>query len=381
MSQDPDDAMPEVEPAGPPRRTWRIVVRVVLVVLAIVVSFVVLGAAFDDLDPASIWAALRSLGDAEVLALGAMWVVWLSCQGLQTAALVESLPVRRGVLAFIGPMAIASMVPGPSDLPVRFRMFTSWGYSPLAAGLAISAGGIFSIGVKLVLPVVAAIGLLVSGAPLDGTMRTLVTAAAVIGIGLALVTVVVGSERRTATAGRVLHPIWAFTARLLRRGDTDHLDDHLADRLVNVRAQSLAILHGRWLMATWGTFLSSVTNLALLLMALRFMDVPAEAVGWPQVFVVYALVQGLTVIPITAGNAGVSEVAYISLLVAAAGQPFVNQVAAGVILYRLLTWIAIIPIGLGGLAVWQFGTRRSSASDPGSPDSQTSDPGRPARRL
>jgi putative heme transporter len=385
MSQDPEEAMPDAEPAdtqqdpahAPSRRPWRILVRVVLVVLAVVISFVVLGATFDDLDPASIWAALRSLGDAEVLALGAMWVVWLSCQGLQTAALVESLPVRRGVLAFLGPMAVASVVPGPSDLPVRYRMFTSWGYSPLAAGLAISAGGIFSIGVKLVLPVVAAIGLLVSGAPLDGTMRTLVTAAVVIGVGLTAVTVVVGSERRTAAAGRVLHPIWAFTARLLRRGDTEHL----ADRLVDVRAQSLAILHGRWLMATWGTFLSSVTNLSLLVMALRFMDVPAEALGWPQVFVVYALVQGLTVIPITAGNAGVSEVAYISLLVAAAGQPFVNQVAAGVILYRLLTWIVIIPIGLGGLGVWQIGMRRTSSSDPGVTDPRTSDPGREARRL
>jgi putative heme transporter len=368
MSPDPHSTAPAVGTVGADgavgggRRPWRIVLRVVLVVVAVGLSFVVLGAAFDDLDPASIRAALGSLGDAEVLALGAMWVVWLSCQGLQTAALVESLPVRRGVLAFLGPMAVASVVPGPSDLPVRYRMFTSWGYSPLSAGLAISAGGIFSIGVKLVLPVVAAFGLLVSGVPLDGTLRTLVTVAVVISVGLMIVAVVVGSERRTATVGRVLHPIWAFTTRLLRRDDALHL----ADRLVNVRAQSLDILHGRWLMATWGTFLSSVTNLSLLLMALRFMDVPAEALGWPQVFVVFALVQGLTVVPITAGNAGVSEVAYISLLVAAAGQPFVNQVAAGVILYRLLTWLLIIPVGLAGLAVWQIGTRRSTTSGPSS---------------
>lgn len=362
MSHDPDPGPVTPDPGasvviqGAGRRVGRIVLRITLVVLAIVASAFVLGAAFDDLDPASIRSALGALADAEILALGAMWAVWLACQGLQTAALVDTLPVRRGVLAFLGPTAVASVVPGPSDLPVRYRMFTSWNYSSLEAGLAISAGGIFSIGIKLVLPVLAAIGLLAFGAPLDGTMSTLVTVAIVVGAGLFLLAFVLGSERRTGTAGRILHPVWALTARMLRRDDPDHL----SERLVTVRAQSLDILRGRWLMATWGTVLSSAANLSLLLMALRFMDVPAEELGWPQVFVVFALVQGLTVVPLTAGNAGVAEVAYIGLLVAAAGDPFVNQVAAGVILYRVLTWILIIPVGLGALAVWQLGNRRSS---------------------
>lgn len=348
---------PAIDSDAVRQRPWTVALRLALLAVALVVSVVVLRAVFDDLDAAAISAALRSLGDAELLALASMWVLWLACQGLQTAALVEGLPVRRGVVAFLGPTAVASVIPGPSDLPVRYRMFTSWGYSSLAAGLAISAGGIFSIGIKLILPVVAAVGLLVSGVPLDGTLRTLVTVAIVIGGGLALIAVVLGSQHRTATAGRLLHPLWALTARLLRRGDPDHL----ADRLVNVRAQSLDILRGRWLMATWGTLLASATNLSLLLMALRFMDVPAEALGWPQVFVVFALVQGLTVVPLTAGNAGVSEIAYIALLVAAAGDPFVNQVAAGVIIYRLLTWILIIPTGLGAIGVWKLGNRGSGA--------------------
>lgn len=348
---------PDVAPVG--AAPWKLALRLTLVVAALVVSGIVLRSVFADLDAGTIRDALGSLGDAEVLALIAMWALWLACQGLQTAALVEGLPVRRGVTAFLGPAAIASVIPGPSDLPVRYRMFTSWGYTPLAAGLAISAGGIFSIGIKLVLPVVAALGLLVSGVPLDGTLRTLVTIAVIIGLGLALVATLLGSPRRTAAAGRVLHVPWALTARLLGRDEPDHL----ADRLVAARAQSLDVLHGRWLMATWGTLLASITNLSLLIMALRFMDVPAEAIGWPQIFVVYALVQGLTVIPLTAGNVGVSEVAYISLLVTAAGEQFVNQVAAGVIVYRLLTWVVVVPTGLGALAVWRFGTRRTASSD------------------
>lgn len=338
--------------------------RIVLLVAALGASVVVLRLAFDELDAAEVAAALGSLGDAELLAIVAMWVLWLACQGLQTAALVDALPVRRGVLAFVGPTAVASVVPGPSDLPVRYRMFTSWGYSPLAAGVAISAGGIFSIGIKLVLPVIAAIGLIAFGAPLDGTLRTIVTVALVVGVGLVLVAVVLGSERRTAATGRLLEPIWVVTTRLVRRSDTggragDQPGDRLGDRLVAARGRSLDILRGHWLMAAWGTLLSSVTNLSLLLMSLRFVDVPAEVVGWPQVFVAFALVQGLTVVPLTAGNAGVAEVAYVGLLTAAAGPAFVNEVAAAVILYRLLTWLVIIPVGFAAIGVWQLGHKRS----------------------
>lgn len=356
-----DDASePAAEPAAErERRPLATLLRIALVVVALGLSALVLGAAFDELEPSRILEALGSLADAEFLALASMWILWLACQGLQTAALVEALPVRRGVVAFLGPTAVASVIPGPSDLPVRYRMFTSWGYSPLEAGVAISAGGIFSIGIKLLLPIVAAIGLLAFGVPLEGTMRTLIVITIVVGVGLVLVALVLGSERRTAAAGRLLHPLWAATARLLRRDDPDHL----ADRLVSTRSRSLDILRGRWPMATWGTLLAATTNFCLLVMALRFVGIPAEQLGWPQIFVVFALVQGLTVVPLTAGNAGVSEVAYIGLLTAAAGQGFVNEVAAGVILYRLLTWVILIPVGLGAIGVWQFGQRRDTADE------------------
>jgi uncharacterized membrane protein YbhN (UPF0104 family) len=76
------------------------------------------------------------------------------------------------------------------------------------------------------------------------------------------------------------------------------------------------------------------------------------------VFVVFALVQGLTVIPLTAGDAGVSEVAYIGLLTAAAGSEHVNSISAGVIIFRLLTWILIIPVGLFVLVLWRRSVSR-----------------------
>jgi hypothetical protein len=309
----------------------------------------VLLTAFEDLDLEAVGDGLRSLSDAETIALGSTWLLWIAAQGLQTASLIHDLPVRRGVVAFLGPAAVASVVPGPSDLPVRFQMLTSWGRDRADATLSVAAGGLFSIGIKLVMPVIAAVGLLVSGAPVEGGLRTGVMVALAVGGGLVIVGVLLGSERRTAWAGRRLDPLWRVALRRLGRADRDDLGTQLLAR----RQQALETLRGRWLIAVWGTSLTAAARFALLLMAVRFTGVPEEVLSWPQVFVVYALVQGLTVLPLTAGDAGVSELAFITLLTAAAGSGYVNQITAGVIVFRLLTWLLIIPVGLATLLLWR----------------------------
>jgi putative heme transporter len=335
----------------------KIVVRILIVVLAIGGSAFLLASTFDELDLDAVADALRSLDDAEVIALLAMWFLWIGSQGLLTASLAQGMPVRRGVLAYLGPAAVTAVVPGPSDLPVRYRMFTSWGRDPGETTLAVAANGVFSIGIKLVLPVIAAIGLVVADAPLDGTLRTIVYIALVVGLLVVIVAFVLGSEKNTTRVGRWLEPVWRLVTKLMRRPDSEEL----AELLRAARTRSLEVLRKRWRIATWATFLTAGARFALLLMALRFTGVPESAIGWPQVFVVYAVVQGLTVLPITPGDAGVSELAYVGLLTAAAGSQWVNQITAGVIIFRVLTWLALIPVGLAALAVWHVALRRSSS--------------------
>jgi len=349
---------PPVVETSTATRIRKTLVRVVVVLAALGGSFWILAAAFDDLDWGEVVDAARSLEDAELLSLASMWVIWVAAQGLLTASLVPGLPVRRGVVAYLGPAAITSAVPGPSDLPVRYAMLTSWGRSAGEASLAVAAGGIFSIGIKLVLPVIAALGLVVTGAPIDGTLQTVVTISLVVGVGVAIVAVVLLSERLTERAGRLLDPVWRFVLRLLRKPDPADL----AEQMVSARASAVATLRDRWLVATWATVLTSATKFALLLMCLRFTGVSGDDLGWTEVFVAFALVQGLTIVPITPGDAGVSEVAYIGLLTAAAGSVFVNQITAAVLVFRLLTWLLVIPVGLGTLGLWRFQLRRTPVS-------------------
>lgn len=352
---EPDSVDAAIPSSGRPQ-LLRIAGRVLVMVVGLVVAGFALATVFDDLDVAEVVDAVRSLDDAETIALigGAGVVVW--AEALLTASVVPGLPARRGALAWLAPTAVASVVPGPSDMPVRFRMITSWGYDASVAGTAVAAGALLNIAFKLVLPAIAGIGIAVADIPLEGVLSTIATAAVVLAVFVAVAAFALGSASRTAAMGRVLDRIWRPTMRLLRR---ERSGPPLADRLVAQRAESLETLRGRWTRAVASLGLVTATRVALFVMCLRFVGVPEEAISWPAIFCVWAIVRGLTVIPIMPGNAGVSELAFVGLLTPIAGTGYVNQVTAGVLLFRLLTWLLMIPAGGVALGLWRVGLRRT----------------------
>lgn len=350
-----DDRTSEDSIGPTPRRQIRsIVVRIAITLLALGLSAFLLSTVFDELDWSAIWTSVRGLSDAERIALVSGAGLLITAQGLVTSATMTGLPVRRGILAYLVPASVASIVPGPSDLPVRFRMYSSWGYTPAEAGLAVTASGIFSIGTKLIMPVLAAVVALVAGVGLgDGVGGTIVFAGVVLGVLILLTSVVLGSHRLTEAVGYWMQAPWDVAARVLKKDSGP-----LADTLSSARGRAVGLLQERWQIATWAAFLYASAQVGLMLMAVRFMGVPEEALGSTQVFIAFGIVQGLTVLPVTAGNVGVSETAWIGLMGAMAGSGFINEVTAAVIVFRALTWLAIIPLGGLGLLVWRRGVAR-----------------------
>jgi ketosteroid isomerase-like protein len=339
-------------PVSRARRVRSIVARVAVSVLALAISAVLLVSVFDDLDWSSIWSSVTSLGDGERIALVSATAILIGAQGLVTACTVPGLPVRRGVLAYLGPASVASVIPGPSDLPLRFRMYTSWGFTPSQASLAVVSSGVFSISTKLVLPVLASLVAVVSGIELDdGIGTTIVAAGLVLGVLVVLTGVTLSSPSLTARVGRWLQAPWTTVTRLLRKDTAP-----LAEVFEATRSKAVRLLADRWAIATWAAVLYTTAQLGLMVLALRAMGVPQEALTTTEVFVALGIVQGLTVIPLTAGNVGVSETAWIALMGGMAGGSYVNEVTAAVIIFRALTWLLIIPLGGVALAIWKRST-------------------------
>ena len=53
----------------------------------------------------------------------------------------------------------------------------------------------------------------------------------------------------------------------------------------------------------------------------------------------------VALIPLTPGAVGITEVAYVGLLSAVAGEHLVEEITAAVVLFRAVQWFAPIPIG------------------------------------
>ena len=62
------------------------------------------------------------------------------------------------------------------------------------------------------------------------------------------------------------------------------------------------------------------------------------------VFGVYALVMCITIIPLSPGGAGVSEILFISAFTTIAGTGYEAAITAGVFLYRMYFWFVPIPL-------------------------------------
>jgi uncharacterized membrane protein YbhN (UPF0104 family) len=342
--------------------TRKIITRALIMAVGIGVATALLVFAFDDLDLDAILDAIRSLTDAELLSLLSTTGIVIWAEALLLATFVPGLPARRGAMAWLGPTAVSSVVPGPSDLPMIYRMFTSWGQTGRGAATSVAAASLLNISLKLVLPAIAGIALAVADIPMEGLFSTIVTMTVILAGLLIIAAVVLGSERRTAIAGRALDRVWRPTLRLLRR---DPPDRSLADRLVAQRAESIALLGGIWKKSVAAGLLVTAVRVALFVMCIRFVGVPESAASWVSVFCVWAIVRGLTVVPIMPGGVGVSELAYVGLLTPIAGSQYVNEITAGVLLYRILTWLLMIPAGAVAIGLWQVGLRRQQEATAG----------------
>jgi uncharacterized protein (TIRG00374 family) len=112
----------------------------------------------------------------------------------------------------------------------------------------------------------------------------------------------------------------------------------------------------------------------VLLVSLRALDVPAAEVTAVEAFAAWSLVRLLGTIPITPGGIGIIELGLTTALVGFGGNN--AGVVAAVLVYRFLTMVPTIALGLVASATWRrhrpepvppvhpVGTIRNAGADP-----------------
>jgi len=245
--------------------------------------------------------------------------------------------------------AVANAVPagGAVAVGLTYTMLSSWGFSRSRSTLFVVVTAVWNNLVKLGMPIFALAVLALGGQA--GTGRVM---AAVAGLGALVAALVVfglilRSERFAHGAG-VIAGRWASALlRLFRRGPVHGWE--LA--VTRWRGRVVDLVRHRWVALTASTLVSHVSLYLVLLTALRLTGVGQDSVGWAEALAVFAFARLVTAIPLTPGGAGVVELALIAGLVQAGGDP--TRVVAAVLMYRVLTYLLPIGVGVGTYIYWR----------------------------
>jgi uncharacterized protein (TIRG00374 family) len=81
------------------------------------------------------------------------------------------------------------------------------------------------------------------------------------------------------------------------------------------------------------------------------LDVPAVEVTWIEAFAAWSVIRVLGSLPITPGGLGIVELGLTSLLVGFGGGQ--AEVVAAVLVYRFLTIVPTLLLGLAAAATWR----------------------------
>ncbi|RBY80350.1 UPF0104 family protein [Blastococcus sp. TF02-09] len=293
-----------------------------------------------------------------VLAVAAGWN--LATYQFVMVATTPGLRLRQAFVSTETTTAVSNTVIGGAaiSLGLTYAMNSSWGFSRSRTSVALLVSGLWNNFAKLGLPVLALALLALSAPPSAGRITAgllglLALVASVVLLG-ALLRSREGAERIGRVAGRVASAL----RRPLGRGPVTGWER----ATTKFRDRTALLLRARWHWITLATLVSHLSLFLVLLLCLRFVGVDGDQVSVVEALAVFAFARLLTAVPFTPGGLGVIELALITGM-AAAGGPRAN-VAAAVLVFRALTYVLPIPIGLGTYLFWRH--NRSWRREPNS---------------
>ncbi len=309
-------------------------------------------------DYGDVWAAVRAMTWLELLTLASLAVWNQATYWLVEMSARPGLGYRQAMKITQASTAISNTLPGGAALGagLQIAMYVSYGFARQDIGLSLALTGLWNTFVKLGMPIVA-LALLAIGGNAGGALG----AASVVGVLILMGTILgfavaLRSEQGAFRVGQRLGALLSVLARLTRRSPPGDWGATLA----GFRRRTVELLSTRWKQLTVSTLLSHVTLYVVLLLALRHVGVPNEAVSWEEALAAFAFVRLLSALPITPGGLGVVELGMTATLVAAGGNE--ARVVAAVLVYRLLTFVLPIPVGAISYFLWRREVTRTKLS-------------------
>lgn len=296
-----------------------------------------------------VWDSVGSMTWIELLTL-AIAAIWNMASYLFVlVAAMPGLTLRQAFVVTESSTAVSNTVVGGGaiGLVMTYTMCSSWGFSRSRTSVAVLVTGVWNNFVKLGMPVLALALLAFSSPPSSGRLIAGVLGVAGLAAAVVLFWLVLRSPETARRVGLTAGRAASALLRPFRRPPVQGWEK----ATTKFRGRTVLLLQARWVSITITTLVSHISLFLVLLLALRHVGVSQDEVSWVEVLAVFAFARLLTAIPFTPGGLGVVEVALITGLSAAGGAR--AQVAAAVLVFRALTYVLPIPIGVGTYVFWR----------------------------
>ncbi len=332
-------------------------------------SLAVAGALFayifrSTADVSEVADAIASMTGLELLALGLVAVWNLATYWMLVVAATPGLTYPQAMVLVESTTAVANAVPGGSAVAVglTYTILGSWGFSKSRSTMSVIVSGLWNSLAKLAMPVLALALVAVQG-DIDAARVT----AAFLGIAVLVgsVTVFALALRKEEFARQAGDVAAAWVTRLravFGKGPVEGWGHATA----KFRARTVGLVGRAWPRLTVVTLVSHFSLYLVLLVTLRDIGVSNDEVPWAEVLAAFAFVRLLTAIPVTPGGLGVVELGLVAGLTAAGGEE--ASVVAAVLVFRALTYLLPIPLGLGTYVFWRRNTTWRNSAPPPSAD-------------
>jgi uncharacterized protein (TIRG00374 family) len=213
--------------------------------------------------------------------------------------------------------------------------------------VAVTVTGVWNQLALLSFPAVA-LGLLAFQQEHDPLLQNIAT------IGLAVFVIAAAAFVAALATPKFAHFVGETAARLVNWG-LELIGRQAVrwsgDSLVRFRNDAVGLLRHRWPALTLTTLVGQLSVFVLLLVSLRVLGVSASEVTAVEAFAAWSLVRLLGSLPITPGGIGIVEVGLTTALVGFGGQN--AEVVAAVLVYRFLSIVPTLILGLIGGATWR----------------------------
>jgi putative heme transporter len=296
-----------------------------------------------------VWGVVKELSWSQLA-----WLLGATALNLATYAppLQAALPGMSFARAFrvtLASTASTYVLPGGAavGIGVSYGMLRGWGFTGQPVPLALALMGIWNQFVLLAFPIVA-LALLTLTKEQNPALQTVAfVGVALLGAGAGAFAAGLSSDRLARWVGGTAARLASRALGWIRRGPVRWG----GASFVEFRHAAAGLLKRRWHVLTLATLAGQLTVFAVLLVCLRVFGVSGGEVSPVEAFAAWSLVRLLGSIPITPGGIGIVEVGLTTALVGFGGDN--AEVVAAVLVYRFLTVVPTLTLGLVAGATWR----------------------------